>query len=193
MKFKSWVSVILCLGLSACMTVPKMPTDMVLPQEAALQAASAAAGEQWYQAEWFWQGHSIAFLMMLRSNGDGSHTLVATTLTGQELFAVQERQQQFTVLQQLPETKRIPLPYVYRDVVWASASAAAFARMQQPAHQFQADANHKTWSQGEHTLWQASLQNDQTWLIDNASAHYQMRLSPIANDETEHNENEVQP
>ena len=70
--------------------------------------------------------------MMMRPESDGSRTLLATTLTGQELFAVQERQGRFTVLQQLPETRRIPLPYVFRDVAWASASAAAFAAMAQP-------------------------------------------------------------
>ncbi|UOO90033.1 DUF3261 domain-containing protein [Vitreoscilla massiliensis] len=172
-----------CIALGACVSTPKPVTDVVLPATDGLQAAVSQQTEQWYQAEWFWQGRSIAFLMMMRPESDGSHTLLATTLTGQELFAVQERQGSFTVLQQLPETRRIPLPYVFRDVAWAKASATAFAAMQQPEHQFQADDHSKTWRNSKQVLWQARLQDDGAWLIDNAAAHYQLRLLPIANDD----------
>ena len=170
-------------------------SDVVLPMPEHLQAAVPHQTEQWYQAEWFWQGRSIAFLMMMRPESDGSRTLLATTLTGQELFAVQERQGRFTVLQQLPETRRIPLPYVFRDVAWASASAAAFAAMAQPEHLFQADANRKTWRNSQQVLWQAHLQDDGAWLIDNAAAHYQLRLLPIANDDSDgvNTDSEVTP
>ena len=183
-----------CIALSACVSTPKV-SDVVLPMPEHLQAAVPHQTEQWYQAEWFWQGRSIAFLMMMRPESDGSRTLLATTLTGQELFAVQERQGRFTVLQQLPETRRIPLPYVFRDVAWASASAAAFAAMAQPEHLFQADANRKTWRNSQQVLWQARLQDDGAWLIANAAAHYQLRLLPIANDDSDgvNTDSEVTP
>ena len=122
--------------------------------------------------------------MLLQNEVGGGHTLVATTLTGQELFALQEHKQQFTVLQQLPETKRIPLPYVYRDVAWASASTAAFAAMSQAEHEFIATSERKTWRNKTQILWEAQLQADGALLIDNKQAHYQMRLSPVPVDET---------
>ena len=183
MTRKPWLW-LLCLGLAACASQPKTAPNILLPQEHPLQAASVTPTEQWYQAEWFWQGRSLAFLMLLQNEVGGGHTLVATTLTGQELFALQEQNQQFTVLQQLPETKRIPLPYVYRDIVWASASTAAFTAMEQPEHEFTATPERKTWRKGTQTLWEAQLQADGSWLIDNKQARYQMRLSPVA-DETD--------
>ena len=183
MTRKPWLW-LLCLGLAACASQPKTAANILLPQENLLQAASAAPTEQWYQAEWFWQGRSLAFLMLLQNEVGGGHTLVATTLTGQELFALQEQNQQFTVLQQLPETKRIPLPYVYRDVAWASASTAAFAAMTQAEHVFTATPERKTWRHKTQILWEAQLQADGAWLIDNKQAHYQMRLSPVPIDET---------
>ena len=183
MTRKPWLW-LFCLGLAACASQPKTAPNILLPQEHPLQAASAAPTEQWYQAEWFWQGRSLAFLMLLQSEASGGHTLVATTLTGQELFALQEQNQQFTVLQQLPETKRIPLPYVYRDVAWASASTAAFAAMTQPEHEFTVTPERKTWRNKTQILWEAQLQADGAWLIDNKQAHYQMRLSPVPVDET---------
>ena len=132
--------------------------------------------------------------MLLQNEIGGGHTLVATTLTGQELFALQEQNQQFTVLQQLPETKRIPLPYVYRDVAWASASTAAFAAMSQAEHEFSATSEHKIWRNKTQILWEAQLQADGAWLIDNKQAHYQMRLSPVPIDETSSDAaTEVQP
>ena len=175
---------LLCLGLAACASQPKTTPNILLPNETTLQAASVSVAEQWYQAEWFWQGRSVAFLSMLRADADGGHTLVATTLTGQELFALKEQNQQFTVLQQLPETKRIPLPYVYRDVAWASASTAAFAAMTQAEHAFSATPERKTWRNKTQTLWEAQLQADGAWLIDNKQAGYQMRLSPVPVDAT---------
>ena len=185
---------LLCLGLVACASQPKTAPNILLPQENLLQAASATPTEQWYQAEWIWQGRSLAFLMLLQNEASGSHILVATTLTGQELFALQEHNQQFTVLQQLPETKRIPLPYVYRDVAWASASTAAFAAMTQPEHEFTATPERKTWRNNTQILWEAQLQADGAWLIDNKQAHYQMRLSPVPVDETSSDATiEVQP
>ena len=183
MTRKPWLW-LLCLGLAACASQPKTTPNILLPNETALQAASVSIAEQWYQAEWFWQGRSVAFLTLLRVDADGGHTLVATTLTGQELFALKEQNQQFTVLQQLPETKRIPLPYVYRDIVWASASMAAFTTMQQPEHEFTATPERKTWRKGTQILWEAQLQADGSWLIDNKQARYQMRLSPVPVDET---------
>ena len=183
MTRKPWLW-LLCLGLAACASQPKTTANILLPNETALQASSVPAVEQWYQAEWFWQDRSVAFLSMLRADADGGHTLVATTLTGQELFALKEQNQQFTVLQQLPETKRIPLPYVYRDIVWASASTAAFTAMEQPEHEFTATNQSKTWRKGTQILWEAQLQADGSWLIDNKQARYQMRLSPVA-DETD--------
>ena len=183
MTRKPWLW-LLCLGLAACASQPKTAANILLPQEHPLQAASAAPTEQWYQAEWFWQGRSLAFLMLLQSEVGGGHTLVATTLTGQELFALQEQNQQFTVLQQLPETKRIPLPYVYRDVAWASASTAAFAAMSQAEHVFTATPERKIWRNKTQILWEAQLQADGAWLIDNKQARYQMRLSPVPLDET---------
>ena len=182
MTRKPWLW-LLCLGLAACASQPKTAPNILLPQENLLQAASAVPTEQWYQAEWFWQGRSLAFLMLLQNDMNGSHTLVATTLTGQELFALQEHNQQFTVLQQLPETKRIPLPYVYRDVAWASASTAAFAAMTQPEHEFTVTPERKTWRNKTQILWEAQLQADGAWLIDNKQARYQMRLSPVSADE----------
>ena len=176
MSRKPWLW-LLCLGLAACANQPKTAPNILLPQENRLQAASVAPSEQWYQAEWFWQGRSLAFLMLLQNEASGGHTLVATTLTGQELFALQEHNQQFTVLQQLPETKRIPLPYVYRDVAWASASTTAFAAMAQPEHEFTATPERKT-----QILWESRLQADGAWLIDNKQAGYQMRLSPVTDD-----------
>ena len=193
MTRKPWLW-LLCLGLAACANQPKTAPNILLPQENPLQAASAAPTEQWYQAEWFWQGRSLAFLMLLQNEVSGGHTLVATTLTGQELFALHEHKQQFTVLQQLPETKRIPLPYVYRDVAWASASTAAFAAMSQAEHEFTATPERKTWRKKTQILWEAQLQADGAWLIDNKQAHYQMRLSPVPVDETSSNAAiEVQP
>ena len=193
MTRKPWLW-LLCLGLAACASQPKTAPNILLPQENLLQAASATPTEQWYQAEWFWQGRSLAFLMLLQNEVGGGHTLVATTLTGQELFALQEHKQQFTVLQQLPETKRIPLPYVYRDVAWASASTAAFAAMSQAEHEFSATPERKTWRNKTQTLWEAQLQADGAWLIDNKQAHYQMRLSPVPIDETSSDAaTEVQP
>ena len=183
MTRKPWLW-LLCLGLAACASQPKTAPNILLPQEHRLQAASGTPTEQWYQAEWFWQGRSLAFLMLLQNEVGGGHTLVATTLTGQELFALQEQNQQFTVLQQLPETKRIPLPYVYRDIVWASASTTAFTAMEQTEHEFTATPEHKTWRKGTQILWEAQLQADDSWLIDNKQARYQMRLSPVA-DETD--------
>ena len=195
MSRKPWLWLwLLCLGLAACASQPKNAPNILLPQENRLQAASVAPSEQWYQAEWFWQGRSLAFLMLLQNEASGGHTLVATTLTGQELFALQEHKQQFTVLQQLPETKRIPLPYVYRDVAWASASTAAFAAMSQAEHEFSATSEHKIWRNKTQILWEAQLQADGAWLIDNKQAHYQMRLSPVSIDETSSNAaTEVQP
>ena len=181
MTRKPWLW-LLCLGLAACASQPKTAPNILLPQEHRLQAASGTPTEQWYQAEWFWQGRSLAFLMLLQNEVSGGHTLVATTLTGQELFALQEHKQQFTVLQQLPETKRIPLPYVYRDIVWASASTAAFTAMKQPEHEFTATPERKTWRKGTQTLWEAQLQADGSWLIDNQQARYQMRLSPVTDE-----------
>ena len=181
MTRKPWLW-LLCLGLAACASQPKTTPNILLPNETALQAASVSIAEQWYQAEWFWQGRSMAFLTLLRVDAGGGHTLVATTLTGQELFALKEQNQQFTVLQQLPETKRIPLPYVYRDIVWASASMAAFTTMQQPEHEFTATPEHKTWRKGTQILWEAQLQADGSWLIDNKQVRYQMRLSPVADE-----------
>ena len=193
MTRKPWLW-LLCLGLAACVSQPKTAPNILLPQENRLQAASAATTEQWYQAEWFWQGRSLAFLMLLQNEASGGHTLVATTLTGQELFALQEQNQQFTVLQQLPETKRIPLPYVYRDVAWASASTAAFAAMSQAEHAFTATPERKTWRNNSQILWEAQLQADGAWLIDNKQARYQMRLSPVPVDETSSDAaSEVQP
>ena len=183
MTRKPWLW-LLCLGLAACANQPQTTLNILLPQENPLQASSAAPTEQWYQAEWFWQGRSLAFLMLLQNEVGGGHTLVATTLTGQELFALQEHKQQFTVLQQLPETKRIPLPYVYRDVAWASASTAAFAAMSQAEHEFIATSERKTWRNKTQILWEAQLQADGALLIDNKQAHYQMRLSPVPVDET---------
>ena len=181
MTRKPWLWM-LCLGLAACANQPKTEPNILLPQENPLRASSAAPTEQWYQAEWFWQGRSLAFLMLLQNEVSGGHTLIATTLTGQELFALQEHKQQFTVLQQLPETKRIPLPYVYRDVAWASASTAAFAAMSQAEHEFIATSERKTWRNKTQILWEAQLQADGAWLIDNKQARYQMRLSPVADE-----------
>ena len=193
MTRKPWLW-LLCLGLAACANQPKTEPNILLPQENPLRASSAAPTEQWYQAEWFWQGRSLAFLMLLQNEVSGGHTLVATTLTGQELFALQEHKQQFTVLQQLPETKRIPLPYVYRDVAWASASTAAFAAMSQAEHEFIATSERKTWRNKTQILWEAQLQADGAWLIDNKQARYQMRLSPVPIDETSSDAaTEVQP
>ena len=183
MSRKPWLWLLcLGLGLAACASQHKTAPNILLPQESRLQAASVAPTEQWYQAEWFWQGRSLAFLMLLQNEASGGHTLVATTLTGQELFALQEHNQQFTVLQQLPETKRIPLPYVYRDVAWASASTAAFAAMTQAEHEFSATPERKTWRNNTQILWGAQLQADGAWLIDNKQAGYQMRLSTVADD-----------
>ena len=193
MSRKPWLW-LLCLGLAACANQPKTAPNILLPQENRLQAASVAPTEQWYQAEWFWQGRSLAFLMLLQNHANGGHTLVATTLTGQELFALQEHNQQFTVLQQLPETKRIPLPYVYRDVAWASASTTAFAAMAQPEHEFTATPERKTWRNNTKILWEAHLQADGAWLIDNKQVGYQMRLSPVAEDaESSDTDQEVTP
>ena len=189
MTRKPWLW-LLCLGLAACASQLKTTPNILLPNETALQATSVSVAEQWYQAEWFWQGRSVAFLTLLRADADGGHTLVATTLTGQELFALKEQNQQFTVLQQLPETKRIPLPYVYRDIVWASASMAAFTAMQQPEHEFTATPERKTWRKGTQILWEAQLQADGAWLIDNKQARYQMRLS-LVTDEADAKQSDV--
>ena len=76
MSRKPWLW-LLCLGLAACANQPKTAPNILLPQENRLQAASVAPTEQWYQAEWFWQGRSLAFLMLLQNEASGGHTLVA--------------------------------------------------------------------------------------------------------------------
>lgn len=175
---KHLILLAVCAGLGACQSTPHA-NNMVLPAMATPQ--DAANVEQWYQAEWFWRQHSIAFLMMLRPDSDGSKVLLATTLTGQELFALKEQQGQFTVLEQRPETKRIPLAYVYRDVAWVHASTAAFNAMTADQNTFVATHHSKYWAQNGKTMWQAQLQDGGAWLVNNPSASYQMRLTPIDN------------
>ena len=182
---KLWLPlVVMVLDLSACTSTKPMTEILVFPETQSLQDASNQ--ETWYQAEWIWPERSVAFLSMLRSQNDGQTILVATSLTGQELFAIQQKGQTLTVLQQQPETKRLPLHYVYRDVVWATTSAQAFTNMDATGQHFQANSQTKVWQKQGKTIWQAILQDDGSWLVSNIIAAYQLRLSPLTLNEEFH-------
>lgn len=174
-------------ALAGCQTnfAPDSQPKLVLPTV----SINRVEQDQWFQAEFFWRQHAIAFVTALQTNPDQTRVLTATTLTGQELFSVQERAHNIHTLEQRPETKKIPLPYLYRDVAWVAASDMAFAQMQQAGYVFTATPTSRSWQlQDSTTLWQAQRQADGAWLIHNHQAKYQLRLQPFDNESSAMND-----
>lgn len=115
---------LLLLGVSAC----SLPPAKGLP---ALAAAPALPVTQ--QLEVRWQQHSFSFLLIQQYlPQQAALQVVATTLTGQQLFELAYDGKQLKVVQRVEEMKRLPFDYLLRDVWWASWPLASVQAGIQP-------------------------------------------------------------
>lgn len=108
-----WLAGLLLLCATAC----SLPPAKGLP---ALSQMPALPLTQ--QLEVRWREHSFSFLLIQQGlpGQQAGLQVVATTLTGQQLFALVYDGKQVKVLQRVEEMKRLPFDYLLRDVLWAS-------------------------------------------------------------------------
>ena len=108
------------LGLASvlllCLTACSLPPAKGLP---VLNATVAVPASE--QLEVRWREHSFSFLLMQQMQaGPDRLQVVATTLTGQQLFELAYDGKQVKVLQRVAEMQRLPVDYLLRDILWAS-------------------------------------------------------------------------
>ncbi len=119
-----WLAGLLLLCVTAC----SLPPAKGLP---AFSLAPALPITQ--QLEVRWREHSFSFLLIQQGMpGQAGLQVVATTLTGQQLFELAYDGKQLKVVQRVEEMKRLPFDYLLRDVLWASWPAASVQAGIQP-------------------------------------------------------------
>lgn len=119
-----WLAGLLLLWVSAC----SLPPAKGLP---ALSHPPVLPLTQ--QLEVRWREHSFSFLLIQQGKQDQTGLqVVATTLTGQQLFELAYDGKQVRVVQRVDEMKRLPFDYLLRDVLWASWPLASVQAGGQP-------------------------------------------------------------
>lgn len=116
------------LLLLLCMTACSLPPAKGLP---AFSHAPVLPVTQ--QLEVRWREHSFSFLLIQQGlPAQAGLQVVATTLTGQQLFELAYDGKQLKVVQRVEEMKRLPFDYLLRDVLWASWPVASVQAGIQP-------------------------------------------------------------
>lgn len=119
-----WLAGLLLLCVSAC-SLPPAKGLPVLTHPPALPLTQ--------QLEVRWREHSFSFLLIQQGRQDQNGLqVVATTLTGQQLFELAYDGKQVKVVQRVDEMKRLPFDYLLRDVLWASWPLASVQAGVQP-------------------------------------------------------------
>jgi hypothetical protein len=128
------------LLLLLCVTACSLPPAKGLP---AFSHAPVLPVTQ--QLEVRWREHSFSFLLIQQGlPAQAGLQVVATTLTGQQLFELAYDGKQLKVLQHVEEMKRLPFDYLLRDVLWASWPAASVQAGIQPyGYVLQEQADHR--------------------------------------------------
>lgn len=169
---KLWLAGLLLLCVTAC----SLPPAKGLP---ALSQMPALPLTQ--QLEVRWRAHSFSFLLIQQDlAGQAGLQVVATTLTGQQLFELAYDGKQLKVVQRVEEMKRLPFDYLLRDVLWASwPEASVQAGIQPYGYVLREQADRRQISAAGKLVLDVQRDSSGQLHVENRQAGYVLDITPV--------------
>lgn len=135
------------------------------------------------QVEVRWREHSFSFLLTQQLTADQQLQAIATTLMGQQLFALNYDGQRVKTIQRLDEFKRVPVDYLLRDMLWATWPESSLQQvLPQQGFQLLVDHSQRQVKQQAKIILHSQHINDKEWHIENQQAGYQIDVSRLDDD-----------
>jgi hypothetical protein len=132
------------------------------------------------QVEMRWREHSFSFLLTQQLTAGQQLQAIATTLMGQQLFALTYDGQQVKTIQRLDEFKRVPVDYLLRDMLWATWPKSSLQQaLPQQGFQLVVDHSQREVQQQAKIILHSQHINDKEWHIENKQAGYQIDVSRL--------------